>query len=171
MILATMRFAGYEWLHNPVSLVITNGLSQNRHSLYEENVQVSAQRLDLKVYSGKGELAGGDCIEQYKKLEKLFLSGKKGVLTIPGMEPVYASFSKLEAVGTDTPDLLSYTFEFVQELSAEKSTYPCECECKAFQTLYDIAYEWDIPLERLVELNPQIRRPDELKEGERVRLC
>lgn len=171
MILATMRFADYEWLHNPVSLVITNRLSYGARSPYGENVQISDTRMALRVFSGKGELAGEDCIEQYKRLEELFMSKKKGVLTIPGMNPVYARFSKLSTQGTDIPDLLEYTFEFIQELPQNSGSLWGEYVCKASETLYDIAHKWDVSLEKLVELNPWIRRPDELKEGERMRLC
>lgn len=172
MILATMRFAGFEWEHNPVSLKISNELKQTKHTLPQVGERITDSLLGLKVYSGKGELVGKDCITQYRKLEEMFLSGRKGMLTIPGLSPVYACFSSLSVVGETTPDLLTYTFEFIQEQDGtEYLAESSEHVCAEGETLYDIAFDEGIALEILVELNPQIKRPDELKTGEKVRLC
>ena len=37
--------------------------------------------------------------------------------------------------------------------------------------MWDIAYAYDVPIERLTVLNPQIPLIDELSRGERVRIC
>lgn len=171
MILSLMRFAGYSWKHNPVELKIENKKIKDS-SVFPYFGEVNREGLKAcSVISGKGELLGEDCIEQYKKLLGLYDKGTQGVLSIPGIMPFYAVFSGVSAVGETTPDLISYTFEFT-EVSAERKPRKKEYHTvSAGETLYDIAYAEGVSLEALIALNVQLVRPDTLHEGEKVRLC
>lgn len=172
MILATMRFGGYEWEHNPLSLRIEHRRNVSHCILPQSCERILDLGLGCNVISGKGELIGSDCIKKYEQLKKLFQSGKKGVLSVPGVSPIYACFTKLSAEGETAPDLITYTFEFTQTDSDNDSEKRREVYiCNEGETLYDIAHECKIPLDKLVALNPQIRRPDELCDKEQVRLC
>ncbi len=170
MTLATMRFAGLEWKYNPLTLKITHELSHKKRVMPNSGEAVADTVLRVNVISGKGELTGEDCIEQYKELEKVFRMGRRGVLTLPDRAPVYAYFTKLYAQATDTPELIEYGFEFVEETAGEADK-PCYHTGNGWDSLYSIAYEYNVALERLVELNPWIKRPDEQLAGKKVRLC
>ena len=170
MILATMRFAGLEWQYNPLTLKVSHELSHTKRVMPNSAEAVADTVRRVNVISGKGELTGEDCIEQYKELERVFAMGRKGVLTLPGRPPVYAYFTKLYALATDTPELIEYGFEFVEAVAAEDEK-PCFHTGNGSDSLYSIAYEYNVPLEKLVELNPWVKRPDEVIAGKKVRLC
>ena len=39
------------------------------------------------------------------------------------------------------------------------------------ETLWDISYRFDLPIDALVRLNPQVKRPDVVAEGTVIALC
>ena len=171
MVLATLRFRGYSLKYNPIKLEIKNCFEKCSYKLPERGTKVVNVRRVPVVCTGVGEFCGEDCIEQYRELENLFNEGRKGVLALPGMRPYEAWFTSLEFVGDDTKDVLTYRFEFTQA-DTDSQMHSGEIHiCKEGETLYDIAYEYGVRVENLVKLNPYIRRPDELKAGEQVRLC
>ena len=125
---------------------------------------------DFSVVSGEGELVGEDCTEQYKAIEKLFERNRAGVLTLPGMKPFFAYFTGLSVQGSEAKGVLRYKFEFTRDRAGRKDTERFHI-CKEGESLFDIAYEYETHVEKLAALNPQLKRPDNLKEGERVRVC
>lgn len=171
MIISEMRFDGFQWKYNPLTVTVTH-----KRRTSQQNMQggsfLRKGGCDLRVIKGKGELAGADCSVQFKTLCDLFEKGRKGLLTLPFMKPFYAYFTDLSLTGEATPELITYTFEFVEAESAGFSGAKREYVCaKEEETLFDIAYREGVSVESLVALNPQIKRPDELQEGEEVRLC
>ena len=170
MILSLMRFAGFEWSHNPLDIGIHHKRSVYSTATPYTGEQVDALCREISRVSGKGELVGDDCIERYRALEKLFESVKKGVLTLPGMPPFEAYFTRLEAEGQSAPNVLVYSVEFISADNEQKDRKEF-CICRSNDTLFDVAYEYDVAVEELVRLNPHIKRPDMLADGERVRLC
>lgn len=172
MIISTMRFKGYAWQHNPLSVEITHRRVQTEHVMPFFGTEVDDMGRRCRVIKGKGELVGVDCIEQYKEIERLFLKGETGVLSVPSLKPMYARFSALSAEGSTAPDMLTYTFEFTEaDSTSDERAKPDVYVCSGKETLFDIAYEADTTVDALVNLNPWVRRPDELSAGERVRLC
>ncbi len=171
MVLATMRFSDLEWKYNPLTLKITHELSHSKRFLPDLTEVVEDPRVRVNVITGKGELFGEDCLEQYKEIERVFRSGKKGVLTLPNRAPVYAFFTKLYAEATDAPDLVVYGFEFVEAYTQDRADDLEYHIGNGWDSLYSIAYEYNVAVEKLVELNPWIKRPDEQLAGKKVRLC
>ena len=171
MILATMSFRGYNWEYNPTKLEITNSFLRHQYTVPSGKTSVESLQKNPVVYKGEGEFFGIDCLEKYAQLEKLFTEGRKGVLSLPDMPSVYAWFTGLSLVGDTTENLLKYRFEFVQASTSQGFGQRRFHICKEGETLYDIAFDYGVQIERLVECNPRIRRPDELKDGEQVRLC
>lgn len=172
MILPTMRFAGYEWKHNPLSVEVTHTRILQENILPFHGERVKGLGRQCRVIRGRGELVGSDCIEQYKEIERLFFSGETGILSVPGMMPVRACFSKLSADGGTAPDVLRYSFEFTEIDSTVPMKYRRRVHvCTGEETLFDIAFDEGVTVDFLVKLNPWVRRPDELGAGEKVRLC
>ena len=171
MILSTMRFAGQSFKYNPVELKIENKKMHKSSMIPFKGEYSSAGLPRCTVISGRGEFVGEDCIEQYKSLLALYETGSEGVLSIPGLMPVYAYISGVSAVGETTPDLISYTFEFTEKTGVRERKKREFHIVREGETLFDIAYIEGISIESLVRLNPDIRRPDSLVTGEKVRLC
>lgn len=171
MIISDMRFDSFEWKYNPLSIEVLYSRKMSRQNMPEFGSIVSPIGCDLRVVKGKGEFAGKNCLERYEELMNLFERGRKGLLTIPFMSPFYAYFNDLTLKGEATPDLITYTFEFTEAQSKISRGTQREYVPKSGETLFDIAYDQGVSVEELVRLNPQVKRPDELREGEAVRLC
>ena len=170
MILSTLRFAGYCWPHNPTKIYVDQKLVTDVETTFSEGERVVSAASGIKKVSGEGELVGKECIKEYKALEKLFESRRKGVLCLPGFEPFLAYFTKLTVRGESTPDVLFYTFEFVRD-TVDIGVAPLYHTCKKGETLYDIAYDKGCDVDTLVRHNPSLRFPDELTEGMLLRIC
>ena len=166
-----MRYKGFTFRINPLSVQITSSVSESKYHLpFKGQVHIS-KGADCRVLKGKGELKGSDCIEHYAELKALQLKGGEGVLSPPGLMPFKAYFTKLVAEADVTPDRIGYSFEFTEVSAEEADTLPEFHRVKEGETLYDIAFEYGLKAENLVELNPFIRRPDELEKDCKVRLC
>lgn len=172
MILSTMRYKGYKWQHNPSSIIITTKEEIKEQMVLQSKSFVRDLGAKARVVKGSGQLVGKDCIAQYGQLLKLQSKGGSGVLSLPDTLPFYAFFKSIELACDPTPEVVTYNFEFVEDLSVEPLIGDCTCHTVNMEeTLWDISYKYNIAIEKLVELNPQISRVDELTVGEQVRIC
>lgn len=172
MIISNMRFGGFEWEHNPLSVQI---LHSNDFKVYnlcsQKNVAYPLGR-KLRIVKGKGEFAGKDCILRYKELAQVFFKGQKALLSLPFEVPFEAFFTELSLVAQPSPDFCEYTFEFLEVQTSSAASVPkVYIPQQQGENLFDIAYKFGVKVEKLVELNPQLRRADELPPFEEVRLC
>ena len=150
MKLIPMRFKGVTWRHNPRELTFESEKQINElHAPYAGCTVQDTGRRGMCV-KGEGELFGADCLEQFRALLALFREGGSGVLSIENVKPFHAVFESLTLIGKPKPDVLTYRFLF---------------------NLWDVSYRFGIGIDALMALNPQVKRPDILTEGEVVRLC
>lgn len=170
MIISNMRFDSFEWDNNPLNISISYSRRMTYQNFYR-GCYVCEAGSDLKVIKGKGEFAGKGCIKQYETLCRLFEKGRKGLLTLPFAQPFFAYFAEFAVEGDVTPDLIKYTFEFIEAESSEGKDKAAVHIVAEGETLFDIGYVYGVSVEKLVELNPFVKRPDELTVGEEVRLC
>lgn len=171
MELALMRFKGFTFWCNPMNLEITRDkgmITYVKPLAGEEKAQLCPE---CRVIKGKGELNGKDCIVQYESLCKLFAESGAGVLSLPVAEPFMAYFKRLDVDADATPDRICYSFEFVEAESFYENVMPELHLVSEGETLFDIAYEYGVSVDRLVKLNPSVRRPDEIEVGKEIRLC
>ena len=171
MVLSTMSFGDYRWKVNPIKIEVINSAQKNQYSVPSKKTCIEALQRKPAIYKGEGEFCGEDCLLQYRALEALFLAGKKGILSVPDMPSVYAWFTGLRILGDSRENLLTYSFEFTEADTSLRFADRRFHICTEGETLYDVAFDYGIEVEKLVELNPGIKRPDELTEGEQVRLC
>jgi len=170
---APMRFCGLSLRHNPEKLTVS-GRDHVKEYL-SPCCEADSDSLYRELYriTGEGELCGKDCMEQYKALERLQLSRRRGKLVLPDRNPLYAYLKELSLIAKPVDDVLAYRFVFVEAQSLRRfvAGTPDAYFAKEGESLWDIAYECGVPIERLVELNPQIPQIDALREGERIRIC
>lgn len=170
---SNIRFKGYVLEHNPETLVISS-----RKNLSDQKT-VGAKNIiretgdNSRVVTGEGKIHGADCIYKFMKLFKLKEESDSAVLSIPGVKPFYAFFSSLEFSADPTPELISYKFVFREDCSEHGTMLIPEKYYAAAEgkDLWDIAYKFDVPVETLIELNPDIMRANELEEGCMVKIC
>lgn len=168
-----MRFCGYTFHHNPATLKIEG--AGNIRELTSPCCEPKSAHLGsrLRRVTGEGELYGADCIAQFERLQKLLDDEKEGLLSLPKMPAMHAYLKELKMTAQPKEDVLGYRFLFIEAQPAAKDNTPREYydTLVVGESLWDISYITGVPIETLVELNPQIRYIDSLEEGERVRLC
>lgn len=172
MIISSMRFGGFEWKHNPLSVQLLHSNTLIKYNLRSRGTYADSLGRGLRVVKGKGEFAGEDCIAKYKELAEVFAKGQKALLSIPFETPFYAYFTELVLVAQPSPDFCEYTFEFTEaQTSSQKKALQVYIPQDEGETLFDVAYKFNVSVDRLVEINPQLRRADDLPPNEEVRLC
>ena len=67
--------------------------------------------------------------------------------------------------------MLTYSFVFREVMEREVLDKPAVYTPSDGETLWDVSYRFDIVIDRLVALNPDIKRPDENLGGRAVALC
>lgn len=171
MTTAPMRFNGVEWRHNPrtISFHCEKQLDE-RVAPYDKAYVQQTGRRNLLI-RGEGELYGADCMEQFERLYALFRRGGYGVLAIPGIRALHAVFEELTLKGVPKKDVLTYGFVFREVMELAAADKQTACVAAAGETLWDIAYRFQQDIDRLVALNPWVKRPDEPLGGKEVTLC
>ena len=170
---ASMRFCGYTLHHNPKSIEVADKRNLNELKTPYEGSLLQDMGNGLKTVTGIGEFFGEDCMHQYKELLSLLHSGKSGLLSLSGYEPFFARLASLELTQPPAVDFLSYRFVFLKEKNEAHTNFTNGAKyhtVKEDESLWDIAFRYGTAVETLLKENPQIRRPDSLKAGEKVKV-
>lgn len=172
MKLEPMRFNGYSFNHNPKELLIKSEKKTAVINIpYGDDVLQNFSE-GLVEISGSGELYGLDCIAQFERLCDVYKKGGEGILCLPQLPPVYACFESLKVLANDTPDVLRYSFVFRTTRPINKpKLHRKEVAVAKGDTLWDVSYRHDVPMEILCILNPQIMFVNDLSQVEKVRIC
>lgn len=171
MKLVPMRFKGVQWHHNPREMSFECDRRINEHkSPFGKSYIQDTGRNNMKI-RGTGELYGTDCIEQFDILLQLFKKGGQGVLAIPKLTPIFAVFESIKIIGEPKPDVLTYSFVFREIMENKTDEKPISYVAESGETLWDISYKFQVPIDELVCLNFHIRRPDISVEGSVIKLC
>lgn len=173
MKLAPMRFCGMSMRYNPEKLSISG---KNRVQEYlSPCCEADSEFLGKELYriSGEGVLFGADCIEQYQRLELFRINRTPSKLVLPKLQPMYAYLKELSVAAEPKDDVLRYRFVFIETKSPYKGMLRERFYVTVSQgeSLWDIAYAFGRPIEDLTALNPQIPLIDDIRKGERVRIC
>ena len=171
MKLVPMRFKDVEWRHNPREITFECAKQVNElHAPYGRSYIQNTGRRNMLI-KGEGELFGSDCADQFARIFSLFKSGGEGVLAIPALGIFYAVFEQLKLKGYPKPDVLTYSFVFREIMEYGAEDRQTSYTAAEGETLWDVSYKFDIVIDRLVALNPQVKRPDENIAGMEVSLC
>lgn len=111
-----LRFKGFEFTYNPHTFTITG-----QRNIVEFLSPISGSIVqDLgasaRTVTGEGVLLGMDCNTQYEQLHSMLLQEQSGLLQIPDMKPFYTYFASLSVTAKPTPNLLYYSFKFVEDV-------------------------------------------------------
>lgn len=170
---ATMKFKDYEWPYNPRELKIEQQKNLNQINLPFVGTIIQNLNCDKKIISGSGEFFGDDCFEKYNKLCEVYKEDEKGYLSIPGVGTFLVEFKKLNMNCKPGPKSVYYYFEFWETLNVQTTnealiaTYHV---VKNGETIFDIAKMYSKTTAQIFKLNPNIKRPDDIKPGDKVML-
>lgn len=188
MKLASMRYKGFVWPHNPrvysIEFERTMALSKLPFGRY------AIQNLGLtrRVMRGEGEFLGQNAYEQFKELASVFYEETPGTLVHPLWDTTTAWLVELKLEQEPRPDYVKYSFTFWED-HRQAVTQPVRIDVGngrgepesgeretawhtvvKGETMWGIAAACGVTLEELIALNPQIRNPNMIAVGEKVRV-
>ena len=191
MRLEPMRYKEYTWPHNPETYTV-----EYRRCLAAHKVPFGGYCLqDLgntyRVLRGEGVFAGEGAYEEFENLEAVFGQTGPGMLVHPVWPAASAYFVSLRLAEEPLPDYVRYTFEFwedqtsgggLTEVPAENTAQTGSGSgttggeavvfytVKKGDTLWGIARRYGVTLTALITANPQIKNPNLIYPGDRVRM-
>ncbi len=189
--LSAMRYKEFTWPHNPRTYTI-----EYQRSMAVNKVPFGRYHLqDLgptrRVMRGEGEFVGEDAYAQFQKLASVFYREGPGLLVHPVWQCAKAYFVELSLRQEPRRDYVSYTFTFWETFEEENngitmagtgsasSSGPGNTNTGTGETwhtvergesLWSIAQTYGISLTDLITRNPQIKNPNYIRVGEKVRI-
>lgn len=199
MKLSSMRYKGFVWPHNPTVYSISFERNMAVHKIPFGRYKLESLGLTRRVMKGDGEFVGKGAYRQFKRLATVFYDDTPGVLVHPLWDTATAWFVKLELAQEPREDYVKYRFEFWEDFSgcrtgveriggpedgagASGGTGTAASGGSAGtqagwhtvvkgETLWGIAGRYGVSLSRLIELNPQIKNPNLIYIGQKVRVA
>ncbi len=190
--LAPMCYKSFIWPHNPRTYTIEYRREMGVHKVPFGRYHLQDLGPTRRVMKGEGEFVGKDAYETFKDLATVFYSEGPGVLVHPVWQAANVYFVELSLVQEPRQDYVRYAFTFWEgydgygayarsaqtsgggESSAPETeeTAPAEVWHTVVKgdCLWRIAQNYGVELTEVIALNPQIKNPNLIFPGERVRV-
>lgn len=193
MELTTMRYKDYVWPHNPATYSIDFARDVAALKAAGGGCFLQDMGMRYRVMRGEGEFVGANAYDEFKRLATVFYEGGAGRLIHPVWQTANAHFVTLRLLQKPFVDYVQYGFEFreaqgyfekdfktlwsAQEDGEMTGAEEGEAVAEVFyhtvrsgDTLWAIAQQYGTALSELLAKNPQIRNPNLIYPGERVRV-
>lgn len=191
--LAPMRYKNFIWPHNPRTYTIGYERRMASHDTPHRKSRLEAMGMAHRVMRGEGEFFGPDAYDQFKALASVFYDDTPGVLVHPVWQTVNAYFVELALEQEPRADYVRYSFAFWECGEEEKAfalrevktgsnvpegaggsgkTTPAAVYHTVVRgdTLWAIARTYGVELSQLIAWNPQIKNPNLILPGQKVRV-
>ena len=186
--LAPMRYKSYTWPHNPRVYSIDYERKMAVHKVPFGLYHLQDLGRTRRVMEGEGEFVGADAYSQFGQLANVFYDSGPGLLVHPLWQTASAYFVALRLEQEPRPDYVRYSFTFWEDVSyysGEVRTFAPDQETaaggsgvgggyhlvKQGDTFWSIARRYGLSLEELAAKNPQIRNPNLIRVGEKVKIA
>lgn len=185
MNLTPMRYKTFVWPHNPRTYTITFKRELANIKVPFGRYYLQNMGLTRRVLKGEGEFVGQGAYDKFKELACLFYQESPGVLVHPVWMTTTAWFAGLELRQEPRSDYVRYSFEFWEvnpplssSLAEQKVMEGGETvsggevyhTVSAGDSLWSIANCCGVSLEQVLAWNPQIKNPNLIYPGEKVRV-
>lgn len=186
MKLSPMRFKTYTWPHNPRVYTMDYGRKMAAHKLPFGGCQLEDLGRTYRIMEGEGEFVGPEAYREFGKLAAVFYQSGPGQLIHPLWQAAQAHFVSLRLMEEPRPDYVRYAFTFWEDGGQVSAPKPAPGGngggsrplpggkkyhwVKRGETLYLIARKYGTTVERIMELNPQLKNPNRLSVGQAVRV-
>ncbi len=189
MNLAPMTFKGFVWPHNPRVYTITFERKMANYKVPFGRHYLQSLGQTRRVLRGEGEFVGEGAYDKFKELASIFYEETPGVLVHPVWVAATAWFVGLELRQEPRSDYVRYSFEFWEVYSGLTDKLEERANGAAApsggtegggqaayhtvargDTLWAIANRYGVSLSAIIQWNPQIKNPNLIRPGERVRV-
>lgn len=192
MDLAPLKYKNYTWPHNPRTYIMDYEKNIATHEYPYSNLNdVEDTGTKPRTVQGEGEFVGEGAYEEFKKLASIFYSKGPGKLIHPIWDIQEAIFKSLRVEQEPTPNYVKYSFTFIEdskktiikevktptksssklsESVKEKAKVSKTYTVKKNDTLGAIAKRNKVKLSDLIKRNPQIKNPNLIYPGQKVKL-
>ena len=195
--LQPMRYKDYVWPHNPKNYTITYHRRIAVQDIPYGYYTMQNLGQSYRIMRGSGEFVGEGAYEEFKRLATVYYTDAgEGTLVHPCWQSAHVFFAKLSLSQVPQPDYVAYTFEFWEcydrydtwlkpvrnsgstPASGNGSTYGADRGGQAQfhivrkgETLWGIARTYRTSLAHIISLNPQIKNPNLIYMGQKVRVA
>lgn len=194
MRLTPMRYKNFTWPHNPEIYSVEYRRQVAAHKVPFGRCVLQDLGCTYRVLRGEGVFAGENAYRQFRELAEVFQEGGPGLLVHPVWQSERVYFVELRVEERPLPDYVRYSFTFWEDWSGYSGGLTesndggtaswtggwTEADTEeAAGTLYTvrkgdalwgIAKQYDVTLASLIAANPQIKNPNLIYPGDRVRL-
>lgn len=190
MNLSPMRFKNFVWPHNPrvYSITYERKMAVNKIPFGRHHLQSLGQT--RRVFRGEGEFVGEGAYDTFKALASVFYEETPGPLIHPVWMAVTAWFVGLKLEQEPRSDYVRYSFEFWEVMTGISAELTVRAAAPAAEqedstagesgqvwytvvrgdTLWAIAQRYGVTVDEIVALNPDIRNPNLILVGQKVRV-
>lgn len=192
MELAPMQYKNYVWPHNPRVYSIEFQRKVGLQKVPFGRYHMQDLGLTRRVMKGEGEFVGTGAYQELKKLATVFYDKGPGTLIHPVWQASSAYFVELSLTQEPRPDYVRYTFTFWEDYggydasarteqagsgesgtasgSAGESGGAVWHTVARGESLWRIARNYGVELNQVISLNPQIKNPNLIYPGQKVRV-
>lgn len=194
MKLSPMRYKDFVWPHNPRTYVIEYERVMAVNKVPYGRYQLQDLGPTRRILRGEGEFVGADAYRTFQALASVFYREGPGMLVHPVWQCANAYFVELSLAQEPRADYVRYTFTFwesyddyVQSLAPAVGSTPASGSgsggaaggttaerwytVQRGDTLWGIANACGLSLNDLIRLNPQIKNPNLIYVGQKVRVA
>lgn len=183
-----MRYKDYIWPHNPRTYSIAYQRVMGNHKVPFGHYHLQDLGLTRRVMTGEGEVVGEGAYKEFGKLATVFYGNGPGILIHPAWQTANAYFVELSLAQEPRKDYVRYTFTFWESFDGYEAKARAakigsgSASGKAGtagqvwhtvvkgESLWKIARDYGVELGQVVALNPDIKNPNLILPGERVRV-
>ena len=192
-ILSPMRYKNYVWPHNPRIYEIEYRRLVAMHKVPFGQYMLQAMGRSNRVLRGEGEFTGPGAYDEFKKLATVFYENTPGLLVHPVWQISNAYLVYLQLRQEPAENYAAYAFEFwescdIYESGAKQVSWgasdgavsgavsgaqaePVYYTAVSGDCLWNIALAHGLTLQELLDLNPQVKNPNLLYVGDRIRVA
>lgn len=186
MELAPMKYKDFTWPHNPRTYTIEYRRAMGQHKVPFGRYHLQDLGPTRRVMKGEGEFVGEGAYREFGKLATVFYDSGPGVLIHPAWQTANAYFVELSLAQEPRKDYVRYTFTFWESFNGYEAKARAAGTGKApgkagtagqvwhtvvkGESLWKIARDYGVELGTVVALNPDIKNPNLILPGERVRV-
>lgn len=189
-----MRYKNYVWPHNPRVYSISFKRKVGVREVPFGHYAMQDLGPSYRIMRGEGEFVGEGAYDEFKKLATVFYNEGPGLLVHPVWQTANAYFVELSLSQEPRADYVKYTFTFWEDYQGQNSGLGTETAqtggtssgggsagtaqesggvwhtVAKGETLWGIAVQYGVSLTEVIALNPQIKNPNLIVAGERIRV-